>query len=170
MILNKTGVCISLPTALCLAPWLWPRSPALAPNLCLLALVPNLYLPALAPNLYLPVLVPNWYLPTRAPKLYLPALAPNLYLPALAVGLYLLALAPKLYLPALAYGFITSPGREFTYTNLVSSVCICIYGPCIRFELPVRGLNLHLLYSSSNGSNNRSNTNSTIVFMPILVN
>ena len=75
-----------------------------------------------------------------------PALAPNLCLTAQTPNLYLPALAPSLYLPALAYNFITSPGPEFAYTNLVSSICICIYGPGLRFVLPVRGLNLHLPY------------------------
>ena len=55
-------------------------------------------------------------------------------------------LAPNLYLSALAYNFITSPGPEFAYTNIVSSICICIYGPDLRFILPVRGLNLYLHY------------------------
>ena len=64
-------------------------------------------------------------------------MVPNLYLPALA---------PNLYLPALAYNFITSPGPEFTYINLVSSICICIYGPGLRFVLPDRGLDLHWPY------------------------
>ena len=39
------------------------------------------------------------------------------------------ALAPNLYLAVLAYSFITSPGPEFACTNLVSSICICIYSP-----------------------------------------
>ena len=111
--------------------------PALAPNLYLAVLTPNLYLPALAPNLCLLTLAPNLYLPALAPNLYLPALAPNLYLPALA---------PNLYLPALAYNFITSLGPEFAYSNLLSSICICIYGPGLRFVLPVWDLNLHLPY------------------------
>ena len=64
----------------------------------------------------------------------------------MAPSLYLPALAPYLYLPALAYKFITSPGPEFAYTNLVSSICICIYGPGLQFVLPFRGLNLHLPY------------------------
>ena len=37
-------------------------------------------------------------------------------------------------------------GLSFAYTDLVSSICICIYDPCLRFVLPVRGLNLHLPY------------------------
>ena len=55
-----SGLCISRPPALVLAPGPWPQLPVLAPYL---------YLPALAPNLYLPVLAPNLYLPTLAPKL-----------------------------------------------------------------------------------------------------
>ena len=65
------------------------------------------------------------------------ALAPNLHLPGLALNLYL---------PTLAYNFITSPEPEFGYTNLVSSICICIQSPELQFVLPVRGLNMHLLY------------------------
>ena len=84
--------------------------------------------------------------PTLAPNSYLPALVPNLYLPALASNLHLLVLAPNLYLPALAYNFINSPGPEFAYTNLVSSICICIYGPGLRFAWTVRSLNMHLPY------------------------
>ena len=84
--------------------------------------------------------------PTLAPNSYLPALVPNLYLPTLASKLYLLVLAPNLYLLDLAYNFITSPGAEFAYTNLVSSICICIYGPGLRFVLTVRSLSMHLPY------------------------
>ena len=75
-----------------------------------------------------------------------PALALSLYLPALAPNLYLPVLIPNFYLPALAYDFITSPGPEFAYTKLVSSICKCIYGPDLQFVLPVRSLNMHLPY------------------------
>ena len=51
------------------------------------------------------------------------------WFPALAPNLCLAALAPNLYLAVLAYSFITSPGPEFACTNLVSSICICIYSP-----------------------------------------
>ena len=61
-------------------------------------------------------------------------------------NLCLLALAPNLYLPALAYNFITTTWPEFPYTDLVYPICICIYGPGLRFVLPVRSLNLHLPY------------------------
>ena len=60
------------------------------------------------------------------PNIYLPALASNFYLPASAPNLCLPALAPSLYLPALSYSFITSKGSEFAYTDLVSSIGICI--------------------------------------------
>ena len=92
------------------------------------------------------VLVPVPQFPTLAPNSYLPALVPNLYLLELASKLCLLVLAPNLYLPALAYNFITSPGPEFAYTNLVSSICICIYGPGRRFALTVWSLDMHLPY------------------------
>ena len=78
--------------------------------------------------------------------LYLPALAPNFYLPALASKLHLPVLAPNLYSPALIYNFITIPGPDFAYTNLVSSICICIYGPGLRFVFTGRSLNMHLPY------------------------
>ena len=109
--------------ALCLAA---DHGPGRRPRLRPLALAPILYL--------------------LAPNLYLLALAPNLYLLALAPNLCLSPLAPNLHLPTLAYNFITSPGSEFAYTNLVSSICICIYGPGLRFVLPVRSLNIHLPY------------------------
>ena len=125
-------VCISRSSALFLAPGPdlgpQPRPPALASNLCL---------PTLAPNLYLPVLAPNLHLPTLDPDLYLPELSPNFHLPALA---------PNLYFPTLGYNFITSQGPEFTHTNIFPLICTCIYCPCLRFVLPVRGLNLHLPY------------------------
>ena len=57
-----------------------------------------------------------------------------------------LVLALNLYLPVLAYNFIASPGPDFAYTDLASSVCICIYDPGPRFVLSVWGLNLHLPY------------------------
>ena len=50
--IKKENVCVSRPPALVLAS--------------------NLYLPALAPTLCLPALVPNFYLPTLAPTLCLP--------------------------------------------------------------------------------------------------
>ena len=103
--------------------------------------------------------------PTLAPNSYLPALMPNLYLPALASKLHLLVLAPNLYSPALAYNFITSPGPEFAYTNLVSSICICIYGLGLRFALTVRSLKcLYLIVSSSNSGSSNSNSNSSNFF------
>ena len=80
---------------------------------------------------------PQYVFTGPGPQLYLPVLAPNLHLPALA---------PNLYLPALAYNFISSPGPEFAYTNLVSSICVCIYGSGLRLVLTVRGLNSHLPY------------------------
>ena len=61
----------------------------------------------------------------------------QLVLPALALNLCLLATV---------YKFITSPGPEFAYTNLVSSICICVYSPGLRFVLLVQGLKLHLSY------------------------
>ena len=82
---------------------------------------------------------PQYIFTGPGPQLYLPVLAPNLHLPALA---------PNLYLPALAYNFITSAGPEFTYTNLVSSICACIYGPGLRLVLTAQGLNSHLPYYS----------------------
>ena len=91
--------------------------------------------PVLAPNLYLLVLDPNLYLPTLVPNFYLTVLALNFYLPTLVANLYL---------QALANNFITSPGPDFAYTELVSSICICIYGAGPRFVLLVWGLNLHL--------------------------
>ena len=81
-----------------------------------------------------------------SPWLQFPTLAPNSYLPALVPNLYLPALASKLHLLVLAYNFITSPGPEFAYTNLVFSICICIYGPGLRFVLTIRNLNMHLPY------------------------
>ena len=62
---------------------LWPRTPALAPNLCLQALVPNLYLTTLAPILYLPALAPNFYLPALvSPK---PGLADTNLVPPICI-------------------------------------------------------------------------------------
>ena len=75
-----------------------------------------------------------------------PALAPSSYLRAMAPYLYLPALAPNLYLPAMACNSITSPGPEFSYTDLFSSPCICIYRLGPRFILSFRGLNLDLPY------------------------
>ena len=89
--------------------------------------------------------------PALAPNLYLLALVPNLCLPALSSNLYLPALDSNLHLPTLAYNFITSPGPEFAYTSLVSSICICIYGHGLRFLLPIRGLNFHLPYYYQQG-------------------
>ena len=102
--LLNTGICISWPPVLCLAPGpglgpLPPRPPVLAPNL---------YLPAVTPNLCLPVLPPNLYLPTLAPNFYLPALAPNFYLPALVI-----------------------PEPGLAYTNLVPLICIYWLWPTI---------------------------------------
>ena len=143
-------VCISQHPALCLAlgpgplPRSWPSPPVLVSQFEFPSPVLNLCLPALAPNLYLPALASNLYLPVLAPNLYLPALAPNFYLPALPPNFHLPGLAPNLYLPILAYNFIASPGSEFAYTNLVPSICSCIYSPGLWFVLPVRCLNLHL--------------------------
>ena len=47
---------------------------------------------------------------------------------------------PKLYLPALANNSTTSLGPDVGYTDLVFSFCVCIYGPGLRFALPVWGL------------------------------
>ena len=90
-------------------PSVW--SPALAPNLCLLALAPDLYLPALAPNMYLTAL---------APKLYLPTLAPNLCLLVLSqIFIYRLWSVRSLsfHMPTLS--------SQFAFT-----------GPSLRFLLP----------------------------------
>ena len=59
--------------------------------------------------------------------------------PSLRLFAWAPALAPNLYLPVLAYSFIASAGPEFAYTDLVSSLCICIYGPGPRFVLSVPG-------------------------------
>ena len=119
-------------------PWLpLPRTPALTPNLYLPTLNSYMYLPTLAPNLYLPVLAPNLYLPALAPNLYLTALAPNLFLPPLA---------PNLHLPTWSTILLPVWGLVFSYTDLVSSICVCIYGPGLRFVLPIGDLNLHLPY------------------------
>ena len=69
--------------------------------------------------------------------LYLPAMAPNLCLPAMA---------PNLHSPALTYNLLPAQGLSFAYNDLVSSICIYIYSPGLRFVLPARGLNLHLPY------------------------
>ena len=130
------GICFSRPLALYLAPGPGPHLylPALAPNLCLPALAPNLYLPALAPNLCLPALAPNLYLPALAPNLCLPALAPNFYLPALV-----------------------SPKPGLADTNLVPP--ICIYWPWPTIFITVLWICIYLLiYSSSSGSSNISNS------------
>ena len=37
-------------------------------------------------------------------------------------------------------------GLSFAYSDLVFLICVCIYGPVLRFALLVRGLNLHLRY------------------------
>ena len=152
----KTGICISPPTALCLVPGPGPG--------------PQLRPPALAHNLYLPSLAPNLCLPALAPNLCLLALAPNLYLPALAPNLYLMALTPNFYLPALV-----SPEPGLAYTNLVPP--ICIYWPWPTIFITVLWFCIYLLiYSSSSGSSNISNSSNflgldnTHISMPILVN
>ena len=66
--------------------------------------------------------------------------------PALAHNLYLPVLAPNLCFLALANNFITNPGPDLVYIDLVSSICICIYGPGPRFVLLAWDLNLHLPY------------------------
>ena len=145
---KNTSICISRPSAL--APDLY--LPALARNLCLLALAPNLYLPAPAPNLYLTVLAPNLYLPTLAPNLYLPALALNFYTPALV-----------------------SPRPGLACTNLDPP--ICIYWPWPTIFVTVLWICIYpLIYSSSTGSSNISNSSNlfgldnTNISMLILVN
>ena len=65
--------------------------------------------PALAPDLYLQALTPNLCLPALAHSLYLTPLASNLRLPALARNLYLLVLA--------SYLLFTSPGQDFPTTT-----------------------------------------------------
>ena len=133
-------------------PWPQPFPQVLARSLYLPALAPILCLPALAPNLCLTVLAPNLYLPTLPPNLYLPALSPNFYLPALV-----------------------SPELGLAYTNLVPP--ICIYWPWPTIFITVLWICIYLLiYSSSSGSSNISNSNNflgldnTHISMPILVN
>ena len=97
--------------------------------------------------------------------------------PALARNFYLPALAPNLCFLALANNFITNPGPDFVYTDLVSSICICLtalahdlcywYGTLISIYLTIS--------SSSSGKSNSSSSNSfgidnTNISMPILVN
>ena len=108
-----------------------------------------------------------------------PALAPNLYLPALAPNLYLTALAPNLYLPTLTLNFylspLVSPELGLAYTNLVPP--ICIYWPWPTIFITVLWFCIYLLiYSSSSGSSNISNSSNflgldnTHISTPILVN
>ena len=108
--------------------------------------------------------------PALSHNLYLPALAPNLCLPALTPNLYLTALTPNFYLPALV-----SPEPGLAYTNLVPP--ICIYWPWPTIFIIVLWFCIYLLiYSSSSGSNNISNSSNflgldnTHISMPILVN
>ena len=87
-----------------------------------------------------------------ADNLYLPTLAPNLCLPVLAPNLYLTALTPNFYLPALV-----SPEPGLAYTNLVPP--ICIYWPWPTIFITVLWICIYLLiYSSSSGSSNISNS------------
>ena len=116
------------------------------------------------------VLAPNLCLPALAPNLCLLALAPNLYLPALGPNLYLTALTPNIYLLALV-----SPEHGLAYTNLVPP--ICIYWPWPTIFITVLWFCIYLLiYSSSSGSSNISNSSNflgldnTNISMPILVN
>ena len=110
--------------------------------------------------------------PNLAPNLCLPALAPNFYLPVLAPNLYLPALAPNLCLPVLAHDFITSLRPEFTYTNLVSSIYICItgLGPEFAFTFLIIGSSTSSSGSSDSSSSNFFGTNNTNICMPILIN
>ena len=113
---------------------------------------------------------PSAWPPALAPNLCLPALAPNLYLMTLTPNLYLQALAPNFYLPALV-----SPEHGLAYTNLVPP--ICIYWPWPTIFITVLWFCIYLLiYSSSSGSSNISNSSNflgldnTNISMPILVN
>ena len=117
LVMQKKGVCISRPKAVCLAPGSGPDP---GPQFVFTSPGTQFVFTGAGPNLYLPVL------------------APNLHLLVLASNLHLQALATNLYLPVLAYNLITSPGPELAYTNLVSSICICIYGPGLQLVLPVQ--------------------------------
>ena len=72
------------------------------------------------PFAWLLALAPNFVFTSSGPQFVFTGPDPNLYLPALD---------PNLYLPALVYNFVASPGPEFAYAKLVSSICICIYRP-----------------------------------------
>ena len=133
--------------------------------------------PLLGPQPQPAALVPNLYLPAQAPNLSLPAMAPNLYLTALASNLYLPNLAPNLYLAALAPNFpaLLSPKPGLADTNLV--LPICIYWPWPTIFITVLWICIYLLiYSSSSGSSNISNSSNflglgnTNISMAILVN
>ena len=102
-------------------------------------------------------------------NLYLTAMNSNLYLTALASNLYLPALAPNLYLPALAYNFISSPGPEFAYTSLVSSICITGQEPEYACALLLVAV-VAVSGSSNKSSGNFFGINNTNISMPILVN
>ena len=122
----------------------------------------------------LPALVPNFYLPALAPNLYIPALAPNFYLPALAPNLHYQPWLPIcIYRPWPKFAYARP---EFAYTNLVSSICISIYGPGLQLYYRSRawiciGLTIGSSCSSSSNSSSSnffgiSNTN---ICVPILV-
>ena len=127
-------VCISWSSALCFIPG--PGSD-LRSFACPAALAPNLDSPALARCLYLPALVPNFYLQALASNLFLLALAPSC--------VYRLWPQICIYRPWSTI-LLTVRGLSFAYTDLVPLIYVCIYGPGIGFVLPVRDLNLHLLY------------------------
>ena len=78
-----------------------------------------LYFPA--PGLLLgpgPALALNLYLPGLAPDLYLTTLAPNLRLPALAPDLYLLALASNLLFTSSGQHFTNTTTATCTTTTI----------------------------------------------------
>ena len=93
----------------------------------------------------------------------------NLYLPAMNSNLYLTALASNLYLPALAYNFISSPGPEFAYTSLVSSICITGQEPEYACALLLVAV-VAVSGSSNKSSGNFFGINNTNISMLILVN
>ena len=108
--------------------------------------------------------------------LYFPIPSPQFVFTGAGLNLYLPALAPNLYLPALACNFITSLRLGFACNNLISSICICIYGPGLRFALPVwflvdvyLNIGSRSTDSSNSSSSNLFGTNNTNICMPMLV-
>ena len=131
--LNKftMGICISRPPAPCLPPGPGSQSVFLGPGsqFVFTGHGPQFLFTSPGPQfLFTGPNFPNLYLPVLAPDLCLPALVPIcIYQPQFTI-------------------LLPVPSPSFAYTDLVCSICVCIYGPGLRFVLSIWDLNLHLPY------------------------